>query len=87
MVETKHYQHLWFTFSSLFFVTFGKEKQYVSSAGVYPQLNTMYVTRTYHLLKCVYVEGPAFVYTVNVILYFSMYLKCIEYVIPMKAFQ
>lgn len=51
-------------------------------------LKTKYVTRTYHLLEYVYVEGPDFVYTVNVIsLFFSIYLKCIEYIIRMKAFH
>lgn len=49
-------------------------------------LKTMYETRTYHLSYVFMLTD--LIYIVNVIsLNFSMYLRCIEYIIRMKAFQ
>lgn len=71
-----------------FLLTYWKQDLFVCIACVCPWAKNDVCNSHLPPFKCFYVEGPDFIYIVNVIsLYFSMYLKCIEYIIWIKAFQ
>lgn len=72
----------------LCFLTYWKQNLFVSSASVCPSAKNNVYNSHLSPFRYFYVEGPDFVNTVNVIsLFFSTYLKCIEYIIRTKAFQ
>ncbi len=63
-VRTKQFQHSWF----IFYDVLEAEFICLSALLVFAhELKTKYITRTYHLFMYFYVEGPDFVYIVNMI--------------------